>query len=95
MSQTHQIHKSAQVILFDNQPRLTHADRKRLSPHLTGWNRLSSILAADLTSEDDLKRLVLIEYEGKRRKPIVKKLLGYLHSSQRKRVTAAFCHVGT
>jgi hypothetical protein len=76
-------------ILFDDQPRLTHADRKRLQPHMSGWNRLCSVLEADILSEADLKKLVLIEFEGAKRPEMVQKVLGKLSTSLRKRVLTA------
>jgi len=77
------------VQVFDHQPRVTHSDRRRLSPHLSGWNRLCGLLAGDLVGTDDVKRLVLLEFAGKKRKSIIQKLVGYLHSKERKRILGA------
>lgn len=89
---TTHIKKSAPVILFDNQPRLTHADRKRLGHHTASVNNLIAIMSSSLVPEDDIKRMVLMEFEGKMRPVVVERLLGYLHSSQRKRVFTALRH---
>ncbi len=78
---------SKTVELFHRQPNLTRADRKRLAPHLSGNNKLADLLAADLLSEDDLMRLVLMEVEGKKRLEILARLLGRLKSLQWLRIT--------
>lgn len=73
--------------LFDQQPRVTHSDRKRLAPFLTAWNKLSPALKE--MSEDDIKRCVLIEATGPKRKLILERLLGRHNKHTRNRILHA------
>lgn len=76
--------------LFDVAPRVTHAARRRLKPHLSGWNNLCKFLATD-PSIDDLKLLTMMEFEDAQpRQKIVENIIGKLNSKQRKRVMDAF-----
>lgn len=72
--------------LFPDQPRVTKADRRRLAPHLSGWNRVTDLLLLGTVSTEDLMRLVVIESEGRKRKPILKRLLGRLYTEQQKAI---------
>lgn len=73
--------------LFDQQPRVTQTDRKRLAPHLTGWNKLSPALAG--MSDEDIKKCVLMEATGSKRKLILERLLGRYNKNNRKRILLA------
>lgn len=75
--------------LFDPQPRITIADRKRLEPVLTGWNRVMNWLKTCPTNDDDLMKLIIIEVERKKRKPIIQRLVGRLLSNRRKALMSA------
>lgn len=75
--------------LFPTQPKVTYADRKRLLPHLSGWNRICSLMESELTTEDDIKRLVVLEFDTKQRVPILQKLLACQHAMQRRRILNA------
>lgn len=65
--------------------RITRADRKRLEPHLAGWNSVSNMLQADLLDEEDLRKLVLIEAGWRKREPIIERLVGAYLSKLRRR----------
>lgn len=69
--------------IFTDQPDVTEADRKRLSPHLRAWNHLNNILTLNPFTEDDFKKLILLEVEGKKRKIILEHLVGRLKSMER------------
>lgn len=62
--------------IFDKQPSVTKKDIERLEHCLYNWNRLHEILLTSDTSDDDLKRLLLIELTHKSREPIIQKLVG-------------------
>lgn len=68
--------------LFERPIEVSHKDTERLSPYLSHWNRLHRVLAH--TNEPDLKRLILIELSGQRRKAIIDRLLMRLGRIQRR-----------
>lgn len=70
--------------LFDNQPRVTSTDRKRLTPYLAGWTKLSPALKT--MPVEDIQRCVLIEATGPRRKLILERLLARYNKSTRNRI---------
>jgi hypothetical protein len=74
--------------IFPNQPTLSAKDVERLAPHLSGWNRLSEMLVLDTVSNDDLKRLILLETKmTSPRKRVIQKLLARLLSRARHDLT--------
>ena len=70
--------------VFNPDPSICGLDRTRLGPHLASWNTLNEILLHDELSDDDLKRLVLLEKEGKNRCDIQKKLVARIMSREKK-----------
>lgn len=72
-------------ILFDNQPKITKDDIARLSRSISGWNRLCEVLVLDTISNDDLKRLIVMEkMRGTKARPrVLRKLVGRLVSRTR------------
>jgi hypothetical protein len=78
--------------LFDTQPRVTKSDRRRLAPHLTGWNRMTDLMLLGTISSDDLKRLIIIESEERKRKPILRRLIGRLFTMQQQQLLETICH---
>lgn len=73
--------------LFDAQPRVTQADRKRLTAVLSGWAKLSPALK--MLSDEDIKRCVVIEAQGHKRPMILKRLLGRYNKNTRTRILHA------
>ena len=69
--------------IFREQPKLDPQDWLRLVPNLVNWNHLNEILLLGQLSEDDLKKLVLIELKLKHRKDIINKLIGRIMTIQR------------
>lgn len=64
--------------LFDDQPKITEADTKRLKPNMRNWNLLNELFLLGNLSSDDLKRMIVIETAGQHRQEILGKLLGRL-----------------
>ena len=62
---------------------LTSKDTQRLSPYLTGWPRLAALLLKGV-NVPDLQRLILLELEGAKRKPMLDRLMMRLLRLQRK-----------
>lgn len=56
------------------------ADRKRLLPHLSNWNRLNEILLLGTISTADMRKLIYLESQGKCRLPMLRKLVTRLKS---------------
>lgn len=68
---------------------LTERDSKRLAPHLISTRRLNEVLVMDSVSDEDLRRMVLIEAKRSMPRPtVVRKLLGRIHARQRKEILA-------
>jgi hypothetical protein len=64
---------------------ITKHDRKRLTPHLSHWKHLNEILILNGVSNEDLKKLAIIEATtGKHRKVILGKLVGRLMARERR-----------
>lgn len=63
---------------------LTDADRARLGPHISNYNRLNEILVLNGIPISDIQKLILLELEGAQRPFILKKLVGRLKSKERK-----------
>lgn len=78
--------------LFDDQPRITVADRRRLEPHLTGWNKVQGLLVLGTIPQEDLKRLIVLETETRKRKVILQRLVGRYFSNQRKQLMDIIHH---
>jgi hypothetical protein len=79
--------------LFDNQPRVTLLDTKRLMPLLSGWGQLSPALKT--MTEDDIKKCVVIEAAGAQRPMILARLLGRYNKRTRQRILHAVKNPGT
>jgi hypothetical protein len=63
---------------------LTAADAERLTPHIAGWRTLNESLLLGI-SEEDLRRLVVIELLTKQRRLIIDRLMMRLGRAQRER----------
>ena len=72
--------------VFDEPVEISEKDHQRLSVHLIGWNRLNEIFLLGSINESDLRRLVIMEIMGARRKTIINRLLGRLQKLQRKQI---------
>lgn len=59
------------------------AKEKVLSPHLSNYNVLCDVLAGIDFNADDLERMIALELRGKRRLPVLKRLLARLHIVER------------
>jgi hypothetical protein len=78
--------------IFREQPKLTAADKTRLAAigFLDGWNKLVKTLKDKQPTEDDLKRLVLMELESELpRRPILEKLIVQIQKRERVEINAA------
>ena len=78
--------------IFREQPKLTNADKDRLTKdgYLDGWNKLVKTLKEKKPSEDDLKRLVLMELESATpRRPILEKLIVQIQKRERHEIADA------
>ena len=65
------------------QRKLTKPASKRLLPHLSNWNRLCDALGSlDFTAKD-LEDMIALELRNLKRRPVIMKLLGRLHSVER------------
>lgn len=62
---------------------LSLKDTKRLKPHLSSWPRLNELFLLGGLSPDDLRKLILIEVQGKQRRQILDKLVSRLKSAER------------
>ena len=56
---------------------------KRLLPHLSNWNKLCDALGGLTFSAKDLEDMIALELRNLRRRPVLMKLLGRLHSVER------------
>jgi hypothetical protein len=78
--------------IFREQPKLTTADKDRLNKdgYLDGWNKLVKTLKDKKPSEDDLKRLLLMELESPApRRPLLEKLIVQIQKRERHEVSVA------
>jgi hypothetical protein len=80
-----------QVYVFEDEPvQITDSDVHRLLPHLRNWNGLSDLMLLGTVSNDDLRRLVILELKmDKPRMFILKKLAGRLTSAYRQKTLTA------
>lgn len=62
---------------------VTPAKEKVLSPHLANYNVLCDVLAGIDFNADDLERMLALELRGKKRAPVLKRLLARLHIVER------------
>jgi hypothetical protein len=70
--------------VFDLPVELDSKDVERLSPHLSGWNKLNEMFLLGM-NESDLRRLVVIELMEGRRWAIINRLLGRLAKVEREK----------
>ncbi len=70
--------------IFDTPVSLTYADQDRLAPHIANHLRLIEILLLG-PSEEDIRKMVVLELMGRARKPILYRLLNRLEKLQRLR----------
>ena len=61
--------------IFDSFTPVTFEDQTRLTPHLSNWNKLNEILLLGV-SDEDLRKLVILEMMAKGRKAVLHRLLG-------------------
>lgn len=74
--------------LFDGPPvEISDKDRERLIPHLVSSGHLNEMFLLGV-NEVDLKRLVVLELVGTKRRPILVRLLGRVSSIQRRAILA-------
>lgn len=72
------------IQIFDTPVTLTLADQDRLAPHISGHNKLVETLLIG-PSEEDVRKMVVLELMTKNRKPILYRLLNRLEKLQRAR----------
>lgn len=70
--------------IFDLPVDITDNDAKRLTPHLSGWNQLNEMFLLGV-SEQDLRRLVVLEVMKGQRITIINRLLGRIAKIERAR----------
>lgn len=73
---------------FDLPVAISYADQTRLGPHLSNWNRLNDIFLLGI-GEKDLRKLVILELMGKRRKPVLTRLVIAVLRAERGRIEQA------
>ena len=61
---------------------MSSKDATRLKAHLGGWNLLNEILLLGNVCSPDLRRLILLEVQGKGRPDILRKLATRLASTE-------------
>jgi hypothetical protein len=71
--------------LFDEPVELSDKDAERLSCYLSGWMSLHAFLLQGI-NDADIRRLVVIELMGMRRRSILDRLLSRLTTNSRKKV---------
>jgi len=69
--------------VFERRTQLDNKDCERLGSFLSGWKRLSPLLALGV-NEPDLRTLILLELVGKQRRVILDRLLMRLGRVQRR-----------
>ena len=70
--------------IFDLPVEITDNDAKRLTPHLSGWNQLNEMFLLGV-SEQDLRRLVVLEVMKGQRITIINRLLSRIAKIERAR----------
>lgn len=73
---------------FDAPVSISYADQDRLGPHLSNWNRLNDIFLLGI-GEKDLRKLTILELVGKRRKPVLNRLVVGVLRAERARIEQA------
>lgn len=77
--------------IFSIQPKLSKRDISRLTPLLCNYNYLVEELSlnANVYTQTDLKKLILIELKNKKRNFILKKLTSRIISEERRNILGA------
>lgn len=65
---------------------LTNRDRKALAPILSGYNHMTNTFARVDVSIPNIKKLIVLEMEGRKRLYLVTKLVGRLKSKERRQL---------
>jgi hypothetical protein len=65
-------------LFIDGPVVVSDKDAERLAPYLGGWLTLNEFFIAESPTEEDLKRLVVMELMGDRREYLINKLLARL-----------------
>lgn len=68
---------------------LRPGDISRLAHTIISARTLNEVLIMDTATTDDLRRLVMIEAGGRKRRTIIEKLLGRINIRERRRVLEA------
>ena len=63
--------------------KVTAKDRTRLAPHLSNWGKLNEIFLLDALTVDDVNKMIVIEFEGKKRMRIMDRLIARFYAMQR------------
>jgi hypothetical protein len=69
--------------IFEDPVEVSDKDHQRLSIYLRNWQRLHEMMLIGVNAED-LRRMVIMELIGRRRKGIINRLLGRLSKLIRK-----------
>jgi hypothetical protein len=72
--------------LFGGPDFVSEEDQDRLAPHLASWAKLNELLVSDIIEEEDLKKMLLLEFYGNQRRQMIEKLVGRLSTKQRDRI---------
>lgn len=75
------LHKLPKI--FDDQPKITAKDYKRIAPNIRNWNLLNELFLLGGLTSDDLKRMIVVETAGLHRPEILNKLMGKLTTALR------------
>lgn len=76
-------------IFSPHDPAICSLDRNRLNHWLDNYQRLNEGLVMDQFDLEDLQRLVLLERQGKNRRPLLRRLVGRIISAERRRLWKA------
>ena len=71
--------------IFDRVIAMGDVSAQALQETMTGWNRIHEVLLLGV-SEDDLRRMVILELMGPKRTSIINRLLGRLSKFERARL---------
>ena len=71
--------------IFERVIAMGDVSAQALKETMTGWNRINEILLLGV-SEDDLRRMVILELMGPKRTSIINRLLGRLSKFERARL---------
>lgn len=72
--------------VFDQNITLSDKDAERLTPCLGGWNRLNELFLLSAVNEGDLRRMIMLELLGGKRRRMLDRLLMRLGTLQRQRI---------